>query len=242
MASATTIGRGALQLIGVLGESETGSYGQLADAYRRLNMMLGSWSLQPRTLLITEREVFDMTAGKGSPSNPYTIGPGGDLNTERPISIAGAATLLTTSTPNVETPLAVYTTNRYDGLAVKALSNGLAAGVYYQPTTPLGTLFVFPVPDIATNDLVLYLQKPLVTFAALVTDYTLPDGAEEALEYNLAIRLCAVYSVPVPPDVQALARSSLAILKRSTYQLVDLSSPFAGGGIYDINSDQVYRR
>lgn len=239
MASASTIARGALQLIGVLADGETGSYAQLSDAYRRLNMMLGSWSLQPRTLLITEREVFDMTAGKGSPSNPYTIGPGGDFNTERPVAIKGAATLLTTSTPTVETGLRVYSAAEYESIAVKGLSNGLAAGVYYQPMTPLGKLYVWQVPDIATNDLVLYLQKPLASFADLTTDYTLPDGAEEAIEYNLAVRLAPTYSVAIPPDVGAMARSSLAVLKRSTYELVDLPSPFARGGVYDIFSDTV---
>lgn len=239
MASAATIGKGALSLIGVLGESETPSTAMASDAWRRLNMMLGSWALQPRTLLITEREVFSMTAGKGSPSNPYTIGPGGDLNTERPIAIAAAATLLTSSTPNVETPIAVYTDAQYGGVPIKALSNGLIAGVWYQPTSPLGKVYTYPVVDTVTNDLVLYLRKPLAAFAALTTEYDLPPGADEALEYNLAVRLCAPYSVAVPPDVSALARSSLAVLKRSTYQLVDLPSPFAAGGFYDIQSDSI---
>lgn len=232
--SSQTLVTGALQLIGVVAESETPTYAQLQDGHRRLNMMLRSWALQPRTLLITEREVFTMTAGKGSPSNPYTIGPGGDLNTARPVSVLGAATLLTSAAPTQETFLTVYTDAMYFGQSNKALSNGLGAGVWYQPTSPLGKLYLYPVPDVATNDLVLYLQKPLANFAAMTTSYDLPDGAEEAIEYNLAVRLCPVYSVAVPPDVQQLARVSLSTLKRSTYQLVDLPSPFTGGGWYDI--------
>lgn len=237
--SSQAIVTGALQLIGVLAESETPTYAQLQDGHRRLNMMLRGWRLHPRLLLVTEREVFDMTAGKGSLADPYTIGPGGDLDTERPQAILGAATLLTTSTPTVETFLSVYSGPMYFGVPVKGLSNGLAHGLWYQPTSPLGKLYLYPVPDTATHDLVLYLQKPLTTFATLTTSYDLPDGAEEVIEYNLAVRLCAVYSVPVPPDVSQIARSSLGALKRSSYELVDLPSPFGRGGFYDIYSDTI---
>lgn len=242
MATAATIVKGALQQIGVLGESETPTAAQLADGFRRLNMMLSSWRLQKRLLLIIEREVFPFVAGKGSPSNPYLVGPGGDLETTpRPLAVMGAATLQQTGvTPYPETPLALYTDRGYGGVPVKALSNGQAHGVWYQPASPLGKLYLYPVPDAAINSLVLYLQKPLITFETYFADYDLPDGAEEPIEANLAVRLCAGYSVPVPPDVQALARSSLAMLKRSTYQLVDLASPFNAGGQYDIYTDQVF--
>lgn len=229
---------GALQLIGVLADGETPSASMLSDGFRRLNMMMGSWSLQPRTFLIMSREVFDMTAGKGAPDNPYTIGPGGDLDTDRPVGLYAATTLLTASSPNVETPLIVYNDAMYAGIAVKALSNGMASGVWYKPTSPLGELYVYQVPDIATNQLVLYLQKPLVSFATVGTGYDLPDGAPEAIEYNLALRLCPIYSVQVPPDVQIMARSSLSILKRSSYQLVDLPTPFSRRGRYDINAGE----
>lgn len=237
--SAQTIITGALELIGVLAEGETPTYAQSQQGLRRLNMMLRGWSLQPRTFLVTEREVFDLVAGKGSTSDPYTIGPGGDLDTERPMAITRAATLLTSSTPSVESPIAVYDSNQYQSIVTKGLSNGMAAGVYLQLTAPLAKLYVWPVLDSATNDLVLYLKKPLASFANLTTTYDLPDGAEEAIEYNLAVRLCGPFTIPIDPDIKAIARSSLSNLKRSTYELVDLASPFAAGGQYDIYSDTI---
>ena len=56
---------------------ETISAADAADAFRRLNAMMGGWMIQPLTIPVTERLVFPLTANKGGPSNPYTIGPGG---------------------------------------------------------------------------------------------------------------------------------------------------------------------
>ncbi len=239
--TASTIAQGALELIGVLGANETMNASQGQDALRRLNLMVGSWSLQPGTIPTIAREVFDMTAGKGSPTNPYTVGLTGDLVTARPAmgSLVGAAYLLTGSSPNpIENPVAVYTNDAYQSLQVKDLSNTLISGVFYRPDSPLGKLFTFPVVDTAENDLVLYLRKPFTRFADLTTAYDFPEGAEEALEYNLAKRLMAPYSVPPIPDVVQMAAQSLGIFKRSNYKLFDLPQDPAlthsHGGYYNI--------
>ncbi len=222
--TASTICQGALELIGVLGANETMNASQGADGLRRLNLMVGSWSIQPGTIPTIAREVFDMTAGKGSPTNPYTVGLTGDLVTARPAvgSLVGAAYILTASDPDVEVPVVVYTNDAYQALQVKDLTNSLITGVFYRPDSPLGKLFTFPVADTSINDLVLYLRKPFTKFATLTTAYDFPEGAEEALEYNLAMRLMAPYSVPVIQDVIQMARTSLGVFKRSNYKLFDL--------------------
>jgi hypothetical protein len=229
--TAAAIIRGAFETIGVLGEGQTLDSAKGADGLRRLNLMVRSWSLQNLTIPVTVREVFDLVTDKGGPDDPYTIGPGGDFDTDRPPTqnaLAGAGLILTSSDPAVEVPRAIYTDTMWEAIQIKDLSSGgdgIPTGIYYNPTYAggLGAIYMWPVPSDDVNDIALYLRKPLAVFADQTTSVDVPDGSEEALEYNLALRLCAPYSVPVDPDVKAFARTSLAILKRSNYHLLDLT-------------------
>lgn len=224
----SVIVRGAFETIGVLGEGQTLDAGKGADGFRRLNLMMRSWSLQNLTIPVTVREVFDLTANKGSTTNPYTIGIGGDFNTARPPtqnSLVGVGLILTSSSPPVETPQTIFTDAMWQAIQIKDLSSGgdgIPTGVYYNPTYPLGKLYLWPVPSVGINDLALYLRKPLTAFPSPTAVVDLPDGSEEAIEYNLARRLCGPYSVPLDPEVREIARTSLGILKRSNYHLFDL--------------------
>lgn len=227
--TASAIVRGAFETLGVLGEGQTLDASKSADGFRRLNLMMRAWSLQNLTIPVTVREVFDLIANKGGPTNPYTIGPGGDFDTERPTTqnmLVGAGLILTDSDPPVEIPRAIYTDTMWEALQVKDLSSGgtgIPTGVYYNPTYPLGLIYMWPVPSSGDNDMALYLRKPLAVFPSETASVDLPDGSEEAIEYNLAVRLAPPYSVPLDPDVSAMARSSLAILKRANYHLLDLA-------------------
>ncbi len=242
--TASTIITSAFGLLNVFqpGEGVPAPDGQ--DALSRLNLMMGSFAQQRLTIPVTAREVFDMTAGKGSPSDPYTIGTGANLNTDRPPnqnSVVGAALLLTSSDPDVEVPLPVLTDQAYQAIPVKDLTSAQPTSLYYRPTyatTDFGSVFLWPVPNIATNDLVLYLQKPLTKFGALTTSYYLPDGTEEMLVYNLMRRLAMPYGRTVDEEMRDLAQSTLAIVKRANTVMSDLPNDFAFNrrGAYNIQA------
>lgn len=227
--SAGTIVRGAFETIGVLGEGQTLDSAKGADGFRRLNLMVRSWALQNLTIPVTVREVFPIEANKGGPDDPYTLGPGGDLDTVRPATqnaLTGAGLLLESSDPPVETPIAIYTDAMWQAVQIKDLSSGgdgIPTGLYYNPTytSGLGSVYLWPVPSVAYNDLALYIRRPLNVFPDQTTSVYVPDGAEEALEYQLAMRLCGPYSVPLDPSVGSIARSSFAVFKRSNYHLLD---------------------
>jgi hypothetical protein len=211
------------------------------DALRRLNMMIGSWAQQSLTVPAISREVFDLVAGQGGPSNPYTIGAAGNFVTPRPpnqSSIVGAGLLLTTSSPVVEIPRAVITDDAYQAIQVKELGSALFTYVYYNPTytADLGTINLWPVPNIVTNDLVLYLERAIAEFADLTTVYRFPPSYDEALMYNLARRLAKPYGREVDEDLMVSATTSLMILKRANFKLSDLANDFARDrrGVYNI--------
>lgn len=232
----------ALEQIGVFGVGQQMSAADATTGLRRLNAMVSAWSTMPLTIPVMVREVFSVTAN----DNTYSIGPSGDFNTIRPVKIDAAGLLYGSSSPEVEIPIQVLTDQQYAAIPVKDQTSEQWTSLWYNPTyTTLGrgTIVLWPTPTTADNDCVLYFQQPLVEFAALTTEYFVPPGYEEALGYNLALRLAPIYARPVPDDVRTLARQSLAQIKRTNTRMVELVNDAAGIGStnrwgYNIQTDQ----
>src|SRR5713101_5722881 len=97
---------------------------QAADsdgAFRRLNLMMQALALQPLTKPVNIREVFPLTANIGT----YSIGPGGDFDTTRPINLVGAGLLLNSA----GTPVTVTSITRSGSIAtVTATAHGASTG------------------------------------------------------------------------------------------------------------------
>lgn len=241
--------REAYEILNVFmpGESIPASMGESARS--ALNRMLSQWR-QRRTLIpLAQRELFDMTAFDGGPYDPYTIGPGGDLDTDpRPPnqnSILAANLVLTSPGPpnEVRVPLGIYTTDAYFANQIPGMQNSQPTGLFYNPTyaDDLGAVFLWPVPNVAYNDLELLLLKPIAKFADLVTTYWLPDGADDAIVYNLALRLAGRNGRTMSSDDKQIAVSSLSAFKRSNTQLSDLPNDaymftYGRPTLYNINT------
>lgn len=194
-------------------------------AFQILNNMVKGWKLDVLMAPVTSRDVFPIVAGKGSTTNPYSVGPGGDLNMARPAygrSLDGAGLLLTASTPNVEIPRVVYSDDEWAAIQIKDLPNGLFTGIHYDATVPLGTLYLWPVPNVTLNKIVLYGADPLTEFTSLTTAYDLPDGMEETIDYNLARRLKTPYGRTMDADAIQMAEAFLSRWKVANVQMDDL--------------------
>lgn len=223
--TALTLITGALDLLGVYAPGESIPAADTKDGFRRLNQMMSSWMVQPLTIPVTTRETFALTANKGGPSNPYTIGPGGDFDTLRPANgFTQVGLVLGGTTPPVEMMRAILTDDGWASIQVKDLSSPLFTSLYYNPTFAggLGTINLWPIPDNALHRVALYFEQQISEFADLSTSYTFPPGYEEAIEYNLALRLAAPHGCRVSPDVATLATKSLAAIKRRNLNLTDL--------------------
>ena len=223
--TASSIITGALSLLSVYAPGESISAADMAEGFRRLNMMMRSWMTQPLTIPVTTRAAFALIAGKGGPGNEYTIGPGGDFDTIRPATgFLNVGLQLGGTTPPVEIPRAILTDDAWAAIQVKTLTSPLFTSLYYNPTftTGLGSINLWPVPDNAIHKIVLYYAQQISEFSDLTTAYAFPPGYEEAIEYNLATRLSAPFSVPLGGDVAAFAVKSLAAVKRANARLTDL--------------------
>jgi len=206
---------------------------QSSLALEYLNALMGLWAQQALTIPVIAREVFTLTAGKGGPSNPYTIGTGANLNTVRPAtqsSVVGAGLNLNASSPVVEIPRTVITDTAWQAIQIKELSTSLFTVVYYNPTfttTGFGTINLWPVPNTALNDLVLYLQKALVEFADLTTTYEMPPGYDKALTDALVIEMAPAWGYPITDDLRSAALKSFKLITRGNLKMIDLANDFA---------------
>ncbi len=224
----------AFETLGIYAADETIPAAAAHAAYRRLRQMITGWALAPQIASVVGREVWPLVTGQGGSTTPISIGPTGTWQTTRPQRLAGAGLLLAGVTPTAEIPLGILTDDAYAGIRQKDLASLYPTGVYYTPQTVPpsgnGTVQLWPVPSVNTNSLVLYRLDPLGQFATLTTQYLLPDGYPEAVHYNLAVRLCAPYGLPVPADVGALAVQSLATIKRANTRIRDLANDLAAIG------------
>jgi len=224
--NAQTILNAAYADLGVIGLGDTLDASLAQDGLRRLNALVNSWGTQTKTMPFIARQVFPTTGGKGGPSNPYTIGPGGDFDTSRPAGLTGAGLLLNSSSPPVEIPRGVLTDDGWEAIQIKDLSNALWTNVYFNATysNNLATINLWPVPNTSQNSCVIYRRDIIQGFADLTTAYDFPYGYQEALQYNVAVRMARANGVPLStiPDVVALASQTLGAIKRANYTITDL--------------------
>lgn len=227
--TATGIITSALDSLGVYGVGEQVSAADIADGLRRLNAMVSSWSIQPLTIPVVAREVFPVVSNVGV----YTIGAGADFDTIRPSRIESASLLLNSASPPTEVPCGIMTEQGWQALQTKDLTSTQWTQVYYEPTyttSNWGTVTLWPIPTTADNDLVLYFKQPLVEFVNSTTSYQVPPGYEEALVYNLAVRLAGPHGMPVPDDVRVLATQSRGHIKRANMPVAELGNDFSSIG------------
>lgn len=233
----------SLRLLGVLEAGETPDAGMGADGLQTLNEWIDAAQLQPYLSLVQQRNVFDLVANQST----YTIGPSSaspdfDLGTQpRPAAVNAIGLLLNSASPAVEVPLSLMTEQAYQNLGIKTYTNPQPISAYYEATMPTGTIFLWPTPTTAENDLVVY--TPLITAQFdLSTSVLLPPGYTRMLRYNLAVELADEYGTEISPRVERIARESLAWVKSANLPMSDLDVDAAlqpvTRPIYNIWSDQ----
>lgn len=194
----------SLRKIGALASGEDPDSSSSNDALAELNRMIDTWSTQGLLIYSKVRETFTLSGG----TSTYSMGTGATLNTTRPMRIVDAAI----SISGLEYPMRIITVDEYARIRLKSIQ-GIPGYLYPEGTYPNETLNLYPVP---TTDytLVTYSWKPLASVSALTTVLSFPPGYEDALIYNLALRLAPEYGKPLDQAIIALAESTLGSIKR----------------------------
>jgi hypothetical protein len=226
------IGR-SLRLLGVLASGESLPADQASDGLDTLNDLLDAWRAERLTLFAQARTVTALTVGVAS----YTIGSGGTINVNRPLWIDGATIVVS----GEEIPIRVYTRDEWRRIAQKTLS-GQPEGIFYNPTFPLGTVEVYPVPAESTSLVIYGPAEALVSVASLDTAISMPPGWSKALRYALAVDLAPEYPAVSSDAAQLILSQAVelkATIKRPNEAIEDMDIDPAlrrRGAWFDINT------
>jgi len=175
------------------------------------------------------REQFPLVTNQ----NPYSIGLGADFNTVRPTRIVGAYLELNNGSIPVDYPMQVLNWDDYDAIRLKTLSTNFPNYLYYQPSFPLGEIYIYPV--FAPNDpatirpayLHLTSWKPLPIIVDPTSPLEFPPGYWEAILYGLATRIAQEYQFEIRQDTVVMAREAIKRLKRINQRTPTLQTDVA---------------
>lgn len=195
-----------MRLIGATASGETLTSDEIADGLEALNAMLDQWWLQRLAVYRIDDSSYSWASGEQT----RTIGASGaDLTDTRPVRLFSAYQRLN----SVDYPISVMTSEQYRRIPSKTTSTDLMTHIFYDPTVPNGTLYGYPVPS-TTVTIRLQTYQQIKNFALHTTSFSLPPGYEDAMVFNLALRIAPEYEASVNPLVFSNARTTLANIKR----------------------------
>jgi hypothetical protein len=238
--TAQTVVDSAFKKSGVKGIGQMLSNTDNLDALADLGDMLARWNAK-RWLVWNLIDVAFLSNGAQS----YTVGPGGNFNVSpRPDRIAAA---YFTQHINGGTPISypltqIMAREQYSRIAMKQLVSWPQA-FYYEPSFPLGRLWLYPVGQANLFELHLLMKEvwPVdILSATSLANY--PPLAWGAMKFSLARILRQAYGKGLRPDpmLDAMASDALETMRSSQAALPELVTPSAlrTGSRYNIYSDQ----
>ena len=158
----------------------------------------------PMHNFLPQQATYSLAAMSGS----FTVGPGGQLATTRPArcnSIAVTAGGFRRSVDLVSAGEWATLIEPLDGRI------NIPLECYVEYNYPAATINLWPVPGTGTSIEIHSLQQ-FTAFAALADTVSLPPGYEEAIRFNLAVKLAPEYGRPLDAVVAANAQQSKAAL------------------------------
>jgi hypothetical protein len=208
----------ALEL-GILDPSEGIDAAKAAQGLRILNRMLSAWADEDLMIITKDRLTFNLVANQQS----YTIGVGGNFNTPYPVR-PGQIDLVSVMFNNVEIPIDILNDEQWRDISLKTTPSTFPLQVWANGNYPLDVLYFWPVPT-TPNQLVMTVWGQIVAFADVNASISVPQGYEEAIVLNLAVRWAPSWGVQASPTTIQLANAAKARIKamnwEPTYRTVD---------------------
>lgn len=196
----------SMRLVGILESGETATADEINDGLAVLNDVIEQWTTGTLSIWQTLNESFTLVPGQAT----YTIGPGGNFNTTRPVRIEGAYCTV----QGVDFPIDIIDQLEFNLLSLKSQQEQIGLKLVYTNDMPLGRITLWPVPA-AAIPLVLSTSTSLAPIATTSTSIEYPPGGAKALRYTLAVELAGEFGTPVLKTVMDTYRECVADFKRS---------------------------
>lgn len=214
----------SLRMLGVLASGETPAASDTQDALTAMNAMIKSWS--NNGFMIFENQIISATLLASQDS--YTIGATGDVVAARPVMINEAKIIIS----NCEYDIEIINEEQYANITDKSITGSIPTKLYYNPSYPNGTLYLWPKPE-GGSQIKLYCPTPVASFTSINNTVSLPDGYEDLLAYATADRIAPEYGKELSPRMlQIMTEIKADIMRKNTTPEYMTPDPTGAGGYH----------
>lgn len=211
-----------------------------ADALTLEQRMLDGMNADVLLVGTRVRLTVTWTANQGTRTLAST---GADLAVARPLWIDAWSAIpvgATTEAFDAKKPL---TRQEYNEITTKAQTASYFSELAYEPTFPLGTATVWPVPTTAPT-LVLYVPEAMSALSVALADpLSYRPGVEEHIQYELAMRLAGLFRQAWSRENEMLRRGAAMRVKAANVRVESRRNDptLVGRGVFDIESGSFRR-
>lgn len=211
---------GALQTLGIIAANEVASPDDVTTCFNLYTQLIPSLSTNVLNIYTTSPQIFTLEPGK----DKYTIGPGGDFDTARPVRIERIVFLFNstnTKTNNVwsssinagtqSIPLTKWSASEYGAIRMRSFQNTYVKGFWDSSEYPLRTITFWPIP-ISRHGVEIWTWDEL-TAGALDDEIDFPPGYLRYLKLKLAYEASTVFGKELPQSFAASLKEAEDNLK-----------------------------
>lgn len=209
--------RAAMNVNNILFDGEDPDANATRAGLFQLNSMLDSWSGEQIMVYSERNDLFSLVPGQAT----YAVGPAGNFVMPRPVEIIGAQ-IVTPANENY--PVDVISNLEYQRISDKDAEFDIPTSVGVLTSFPSLQLSFWPKPSTAYQ-VRLISRVQFAELASVTQIVSLPPGYQEAIVYNLAVRIATARQMPLSDAAVQLAQSSLARVKRNNLTDARLEIP-----------------
>lgn len=209
-----TLLNAAVERLGRLYPGESLSSSEQTDFLAVANNLVDNWSLERLNIPVIVVASAALTSGTAA----YTFGAAGTFGTTRFLRLDSAGILVPSAAITgtyIRVPVAIKSQREFQAFPEKSALAQVPQIFYYDYQFPVATGNLAPTPNFTGTAIKLELGgwQALANFPDLVTTVNTPQGLDEALITNLAIRLAPLLSVSASPELVQAAKETKAALR-----------------------------
>ena len=187
--------------------------GDLSDVYAAIpsGTVVGTFTGTTVSMVDSAGNPVNALSNQALDTITYTVP--GDIKMGRPLRFHDGFTRSSTSSnANNDFIFQIVSFERYKEELLKNIQGPWPYIAAYQPTFPLGTLYIYPSPGSAYTAHI-FTDLIISGYATTSTTYALPQGYNRAIKKLLALELAPIYGKTPSPQLLQQAKDAIDLLK-----------------------------